>query len=249
MLETGSDLYTSDARLHSTTSKSGDRMLRISRAVCPNPKCREMELTVALFEYEAKPAGVPDKVGKDLRSWRLAPESSAKVIPDYVPKAIQEDYYEACRIVGGSPKAAATLARRCLQGMIRDFWQIKKSNLAAAIRALKSKVDGDEFDAIDSVRKVGNIGAHMEKNVNHIVDVDPGESEKLLRLIEAMIEEWYGRRHKKAQLLASVREIGELKGATRKAALKEAPSMKTKAPGEGAPQGDPTAGDPREASE
>ncbi|MGB8296844.1 MAG: DUF4145 domain-containing protein [Polyangia bacterium] len=104
--------------------------------------------------------------------------------------------------------------------MIRDFWQIKKSNLAAAIRALKSKVDEAEFDAIDSVRKVGNIGAHMEKNVNLIVDVDLGESEKLLRLIEVLLDEWYVRRHKKAELLASVREIAEEKGAIRKATAK-----------------------------
>jgi hypothetical protein len=104
--------------------------------------------------------------------------------------------------------------------MIRDFWQVKKSNLAAAIRALKNKVDGAEFDAIDSVRKIGNIGAHMEKNVNLIVDVDPGESAKLLRLIEALLDEWYVRRHKKEDLLATVRGIAEEKGAIRKAGAK-----------------------------
>ena len=84
----------------------------------------------------------------------------------------------------------------------------------------KKKVEEAEFDAIDSVRKIGNIGAHMEKNVNLIVDVDPGESEKLLRLIEALLDEWYVRRHKKEELLASVRGIAEEKGAIRKAATK-----------------------------
>ena len=176
MLEDGgqSDLYIAVGRLYSAACKSGERAIQILRAICPNPKCRELELTIQLHEWEKMQGSTPDRCGKLLRTWRLLPDSSAKIIPEYVPQAIREDYYEACRIVAGSPKAAATLARRCLQGMIRDFWQIKKSNLAAAIRALKNKVDEAEFDAIDSVRKIGNIGAHMEKNVNLIVDVDSG---------------------------------------------------------------------------
>jgi hypothetical protein len=53
--------------------------------------------------------------------WKLLPESRAKEFPDYVPAAILDDYRQACRIASFSPKASATLARRCLQGMIRDF--------------------------------------------------------------------------------------------------------------------------------
>jgi hypothetical protein len=47
-------------------------------------------------------------------------------LPDYIPEQIKDDYYEACSILNLSPKASATLARRCLQGMIRDFWGITK---------------------------------------------------------------------------------------------------------------------------
>ncbi|MCP1830281.1 hypothetical protein ACVIHH_005106 [Bradyrhizobium sp. USDA 4518] len=35
------------------------------------------------------------------------------------------------------------------------------------------------MDAIDAVRIVGNIGAHMEKDVNLIVDIEPGEAQML----------------------------------------------------------------------
>ena len=31
------------------------------------------------------------------------------------------------------------------------------------------------WQAIDAVRSIGNIGAHMEKDINLIVDVDPEE--------------------------------------------------------------------------
>jgi len=218
MLASGreADSFSEDASLWSKASKAGSRGLRFRRTICPNPNCRELVLTVSLHQWVT-----PDRAayycGKSFQQWRLLPESSAKVLPEYIPKGIREDYYEACRIVQGSPKAAATLARRCLQGMIRDFWHIKRTNLAAAIRALKKKVQADEFEAIDAVRKVGNIGAHMEKNVNLIVDVEPGESEKLLRLIELLFDEWYVRREKRKATLASVRRIAEDKTAMRKA--------------------------------
>jgi len=38
-------------------------------------------------------------------------------------------------------------------------------------------VDPLTWEAIDAVRKLGNIGAHMEKDINVIVDVDPEEAE------------------------------------------------------------------------
>ena len=61
-------------------------------------------------------------VGDLVKRWRLIPESDAKVFPDYIPQQIREDYVEASKIKELSPKASATLSRRCLQGMIRDFW-------------------------------------------------------------------------------------------------------------------------------
>ncbi|HEY2933582.1 MAG TPA: hypothetical protein VGK99_17735 [Acidobacteriota bacterium] len=60
------------------------------------------------------------------------------------------------------------------------------------------------WNAIDGIRKVGNIGTHMEKDVNVIVDVDPGEAEKLLRLIEVLVDEWYVRRENKKKRIADV---------------------------------------------
>ena len=56
------------------------------------------------------------------------PPASAMFLPDYIPAAIRQDYLEAVKIVGLSPKASATLARRYLQGMIHDFWDIKEKN-------------------------------------------------------------------------------------------------------------------------
>ena len=91
------------------------------------------------------------------------PNSLAKQFPEYVPQSIRDDYQESYAILHLSPKASATLARRCLQGMIRDFWGIIKSRLIDEINALQGKVPTSQWKAIDSIRSIGNIGAHMKK--------------------------------------------------------------------------------------
>src|SRR5262249_7101207 len=97
------------------------------------------------------------------------PESSARPQPEYIPKDIRDTYYEAARIASLSPKASAALARRCLQGMGRDFWKIpnnKRGNLGAEINYVKGKLSPEVSPALDDVRSVGDVGAHMEKDVD-----------------------------------------------------------------------------------
>ena len=134
------------------------------------------------------------------KNYFIHPTSNAKQLPDYVPEAIRNDYEEACEILHHSPKASATLSRRCLQGMIRDFYGITKNRLVDEINALESLISNSQWKAIDALRKIGNIGAHMEKDTNVIVDVDPYEAEKLIKLIELLIDKWYISRHDEQQL-------------------------------------------------
>jgi len=55
------------------------------------------------------------------------------------------------------------------------YW-LKEGRLFDEVAELEGKVDAKTWQAIDSVRHVGNIGAHMEKDVNLIIDVDPEEA-------------------------------------------------------------------------
>lgn len=150
----------------------------------------------------------------------LLPDGGRKVLPEYIPKPIREDYREACKIIDLSPKASATLIRRCLQGMIRDFAGIQRGTLNSEITALKQAVESgtadrsitcESVDAIDHIRTIGNIGAHMEKDINTIIDVDPNEAETLIEVAEMLFEEWYGDRHRRAERLARVKGIAESK--------------------------------------
>lgn len=152
-------------------------------------------------------------IGSDVKNILLPvwPTSLAKQFPDYVPQQIRQDYEEAYAIANISPKASATLSRRCLQGMIRDFWQINRNNLAKAIEELESKVSYSQWKAIDSVRKVGNIGAHMENDINLIVDIDPIEAHILLTLIEILVRDWYISRHDDEELYTTIQQISDNK--------------------------------------
>lgn len=146
----------------------------------------------------------------------ILPDSLAKQFPNYIPKQIRQDYEEAYKILKLSPKASATLSRRCLQGMIHDFWNIKEKNLLFEITALKDKVTPAEWQVIDALRKLGNIGAHMEKDINTIIEIDENEAEKLLKLIEFLIEKWYINRHDTEQLFSDIIGISEKKQNQRK---------------------------------
>lgn len=149
-------------------------------------------------------------------SVKLNPKFSCKKYPDYVPKAIREDYEEASEILAASPKAAATLARRCMQGIIRDFWGVSGKNLSNEIDLIKAQVDPEIWEALDSLRQLGNIGAHMEKDINLIVDIDPEEADSLLKFIELLIEEWYIAREKKHATLKAIPLINAQKQDQRK---------------------------------
>lgn len=146
----------------------------------------------------------------------ILPRSVIKQWPTYIPEQIRKDYEEACLIVELSPKASATLLRRCLQGMIHDYWDIHEKNLNAEITALKGKVTPTQWKALDGLRKIGNIGAHMESDVNLIIDIDSDETKSLLKLIELLMEKWYVARHDEEELFENISAISAEKDNARK---------------------------------
>lgn len=189
----------------------GRHTLATTFIVCPNPECKKYTLDVRLHKSENHPTRHADQLKELVKSWRLVPPSNAKVFPSYIPTPLIDDYTEACLIRENSPKASATLARRCLQGIIRDYWGVKPGRLAGEIEAIKDKTDHLTWGAIDAVRKVGNIGAHMEKDINLIVDVDPNEAELLINLIETLFEDWYVNREERKKRLQAIVDIGSSK--------------------------------------
>jgi len=201
-------------------NKDGLLALIIRVIVCPHPDCHEYEIRSELYRTERTSKGgyIHDAlVGPPLMVWPLRPKSGARPFPEYIPKPILDDYYEACLIVHDSPKASATLSRRCLQGMIRDFWGITDKTLAREINALQGKIDAMTWAAIDAIRSVGNIGAHMEKDINLVVEVEPEEAQQLIGLIEFLMRDWYVGRYEREEHMKNVIALGAAKAAAKQA--------------------------------
>lgn len=197
----------------------GPQKFSVNVICCPNPACTK--LTVNFLQFSMKKFASGWFQDQQIDQWQLIPESAAKVFPDYVPEPIRSDYEEACLIVDKSPKASATLSRRCLQGMIRDFHGVSKGRLIDELAAIKDLIDPLTWEAIDAVRSIGNIGAHMEKDINLIIDVDEGEAQELIKLIELLISDWYIMRHNRQVQLESIKAIKSAKDSAKLAVARQ----------------------------
>lgn len=209
----------------------GDLALQREVTICANSDCKRTTIHIQIGNYKVFQTtnfGVRyELTGQLIFDDTVAPRSAAKPQPAYIPRALRQDYEEACLIANLSPKASATLTRRCLQGMIRDFADISRKRLVDEIDELKTAVEDGTADraitpetvaAIDHVRSVGNIGAHMEADIDHIVSVDPGEAKAMIELVEMLFDEWYGARHRRTERLATIERIRSEKDEIKRAA-------------------------------
>ena len=200
-------LYAEDARTIITDPEEGPASLVIRWFTCANMECAKTCI-IAVNRYSKEQIDI-------------YPRYTFVQYPDYVPQQLRTDYQEACSIMEGSPKAAATLLRRCMQGMIHDFWGIYEGNLAKEVSKLEGRVPQSQWKAIDSLRKIGNIGAHMEKDVNVILDVTSDEVCVMRTIIELLFEKWYIARHHEEVVYAGIESIAQQKKAAKsKAVLK-----------------------------
>src|SRR3989338_9369131 len=111
---------------------------------------------------------------------------------EIVNENISDDYKEACLVEQYSKKAAAALARRCLQNMLHDQG-IKKNDLNKEIDEVMTKLPSHLSAAIDAIRTIGNFAAHPIKyqNTGEIVEVEKGEAEWSLDVLEQLFDFYY----------------------------------------------------------
>ena len=104
--------------------------------------------------------------------------------------------------------------------MIRDFCGIRERTLYDEIETLQKRlaedtlprgVEAETIEAMRSLKDVGNIGAHMTEVDGVIVDVEAGEAEALLGLIEMLFADWYVARDKRQRRLAEIVAVAEAK--------------------------------------
>ena len=152
---------------------------------------------------------------------RLYPAGrQARHAPSQVPADIAQDYNEAMAVLELSPKASATLSRRCLQQLL-NFKGCSADNLYGQLRALLDETDPNKRlpeavrAVVDAIRHFGNFGAHpiQDTETLKIVDVEDYEAEFCLEMLNALFEYYFvtpDRQEQERQRIESkVRQVGK----------------------------------------
>jgi Domain of unknown function (DUF4145) len=128
--------------------------------------------------------------------------------PKGVPPDILADYLEASLVLDDSPKASAALSRRCLQHALRSIIGVKAADLWKEIDEViaSGTLPSNISDELDKVRVIGNFAAHPNKSTTTgaILDVEPGEAEWNLVVLEDLFDFYYVRLAKSAQLKTEI---------------------------------------------
>lgn len=151
--------------------------------------------TIELVNYKRGNGSDPFATVTLSRS-RVYPKSTGRPpVPSEVPADIAKDYSTAGLIRDDSAEAAAAMARRCLQLVIRTAAGIQKKTLHDEIDELLkgNTLPGYLAEQVDAIRHFGNFGAHPEKfqNTGQLVPVEDHEVEWTLELLESLFDFYY----------------------------------------------------------
>jgi len=126
------------------------------------------------------------------REERIYPLGSSRPLEPEVPENYRNEFIEACKVEGVSPKASAALSRRLLQQLLRDKLNLQSTNLATQVHEFLDRPGIPTYlsEAVDAIRNLGNLAAHPLKatSTGEIVEVEPGEAAWLLDVLESLFD-------------------------------------------------------------
>lgn len=158
--------------------------LHIRGSECPD--CNNLILSVE--KYKQGQGKVEEQVIWPISSGRLP-------APPDVPENIAQDFNEACVVLPFSAKASAALSRRCLQTLLQEAAETTSTNLNRQIDEALPSLPSYIAENLDAVRWIGNFAAHEQKSktTGVILDVEPGEAEWNLDILETLFDFYYVR--------------------------------------------------------
>lgn len=164
--------------------------------VCRCSACDRLVIRLFASEEYYDSGHLSTFAGRELTSYLVRPKvANRSPVPPEVPKKYADDYKEACLVVGDSAKASAALSLRCLQHILREEAGTKKKDLFDQIQEVldSGKLPSHISDNLDAVRNIGNFAAHPMKSqaTGEIVDVEPGEAEWNLDVLEALFDFYF----------------------------------------------------------
>ncbi|MDT7540131.1 MAG: hypothetical protein QOE33_35 [Acidobacteriota bacterium] len=164
--------------------------IQLTHGFCP--QCDEMIVIIKEGRY-VEDVGLGDEVTDISKEEVVYPKTTLpKVLDQSIPEKLRNDYIESYSVQSLSPKASAAISRRLLQHILREEYKIKKGSLDKEIEEFVhlDNIPSHISDAVDALRNVGNFAAHPLKDTNtgEIVDVEIGEAEWLLEVIDALFD-------------------------------------------------------------
>jgi hypothetical protein len=144
------------------------------------------------------------------------PRAVQRPVPAEVPEPYRGDFVEACLVFADTPKASAALSRRCIQAILRDRAGTKSKDLYDQIEeVIKAGVPSHIAESLHAARNIGNFAAHPMKSTNsgEILDVEPGEAEWNLDVLDALADFYFVQpsitAKRKVELNKKLREAGK----------------------------------------
>lgn len=133
-----------------------------------------------------------------------------KTLDKSIPKKYCDIFREAESVLELSPRASATLSRYLLQMLLHEELNIKKKNLEEEIKTLETTTDipSTLITMLQVVRRIANFGAHPKKSIqsNEIIDVEEGEADIMLDLINELFDYLFVKPHKQQEFLKNIKE-------------------------------------------
>jgi hypothetical protein len=152
-------------------------------------RCPECHESIIRLERTTPTAGWPQWKHLDFMAY---PRARSRPIAKEVPNPYRQDFSEACTVLADSAKASAALSRRCLQAILQDQLGAKKRDLYDQIEEViaSGKLPPYIVEGLHDVRNIGKFAAHPIKSTTTgaIVDVEPGEADWNLEVVEMLFE-------------------------------------------------------------
>jgi hypothetical protein len=193
-----------DEKAHALYNFDDDsRKYRATIANCANPDCNEIILLWQRIGFETVQKTY--EAYEEFHSWEedeirilsqeiLLPKISSfsRQVAKEVPELYKNDFLEACNVLPISPKSSAAISRRLLQNILREHFKIVRPDLFHEIDEFIKTQNAPSLlnKEIDAIRKIGNFAAHPLKSTSTglIVDVEPGEAEWLIEVLEDLFD-------------------------------------------------------------
>jgi hypothetical protein len=152
--------------------------------------------------------------------WLVVPRVDARrPMHESVPANLREDFLEAAAVLSISPKASAALARRCLQALL-ILQGAHSRDLKDQLDEIHPRLPSYVQSFVDNIRNLGNISAHPSQShaTGEILDVEPGEADWILELLEELFDHFYAKpaeaAARQSALSLKFADAGRLRAAT-----------------------------------